>query len=109
MTKEERIINNLKRVRYLEFMADGIKARLQRFNLFNTKQEQKYVSLFGVKDCRSVLFSFRVMLSGKLTLAHSRRSEHRALKLASLVSINVIFYSLYKFTFHTKRVCVHKK
>lgn len=46
MTKEERTINNVKRVCYIEFMADGIKARLQRFNLFNTKQEQKDVSLF---------------------------------------------------------------
>lgn len=87
-------------------MADGIKARLQRFNLFNTKQEQKYVSLFCVKDCRSVLFSFRLMLSGKLTLAHSHRSEYRTLKLASLVSINVIFYSLYKLTFWNVLVCI---
>lgn len=45
-------------------MADGIKARLQRFNLFNAKAEQRYVSW-------SALLKFRVMLSGKLTLAPS--------------------------------------
>lgn len=71
-------------------MADGIKARLQRFNLFNTKQEQKSVSLFCVKYRRSVFFSFRVMLSGKFTLAHSHRSERRALKLAGVVSVKLV-------------------
>lgn len=29
---------------FVKFMADGMKARLQRLNLFNSKQEQKDVS-----------------------------------------------------------------
>lgn len=36
---------------FVKFMADGMKARLQRLNLFNVKQEQKDVS--GVYEAAS--------------------------------------------------------
>lgn len=42
-------------------MADGMKARLQRLNLFNIKQEQKDVSL--ILKAVSVLFSVRAVLT----------------------------------------------
>lgn len=100
-------LQSWRRVFYLGFMADGIKARLQRFNLFNTKQEPKYVSLRCVKVRRSALLRFRLMLSGKLTLAHCHRGGHRALKLALNLALMDFFshssphtHTLFKLNFH---------
>lgn len=72
-------------------MADGIKARLQRFSLFNAKPEQKYVSLFLCMGLSVgfVHFSCRAKWEVEVS-AVSHRSEHRALKLAREVSISVI-------------------
>lgn len=49
---------------FVKFMADGMKARLQRFNLFNVKQEQKDVS--DAETLCGFVEVWVAMLSGQL-------------------------------------------